>query len=306
MKRREFLNKGVGAGILAGFYLGFGNLEKLKAYSIKAKPVDLVIVKGGEPDVMFDKAIEVFGGMSNFVKKGQTVIVKPNIGFDKIPEMGATTNPVLVKRIVEHCVKAGAKTVYVFDGTDYNWQKRYQYSGIKAAVEAAGGIMMPPVSDEIYYKEIEIPSGIILKKAKIRQLVLEADVFINVPVLKHHSEALLTSCMKNLMGIVWHCGEWHKIGLQQCIADFSSYHKSTLNVVDAYRVMKTHGPQGVSESDCVLMKSLIVSQNAVVADAAAAKLLGAEPETISYIKIASEMGIGSIKLNKLNIVKLKV
>lgn len=305
MDRREFLNKGVGAGLMAGIALGFGKLDELTAAPVAGKPVDLVAVKGGEPDVMFDKAIAALGGMSAFVKKGQKVVVKPNIGWDKKPEMGANTNPVLVKRIVEHCIKAGASEVYVFDMTCNDWQKCYQNSGIKEAVEQAGGKMVP-ANNESYYKEVSIAGGKKLKTEKVHQLVLEADVFINVPVLKHHGGGILSVCMKNLMGIAWGRGQWHKIDLQQCIADFSTHHKSTLNVVDAYRVMKSHGPQGVSESDTVVMKSLLIAPNAVVADAAAAKLWGIEPEKVPHIKLAAEMGVGSMSLESLNIVKLKV
>jgi len=305
MRRREFIHKGVSAGLMTGIALGFGKLDELMAVPSADRPVDLVAVKGGEPDVMFDKAIAALGGMSLYVKKGQKVVVKPNIGWDKKPEMGANTNPLLVKRIVEQCFGAGASEVYVFDYTCNDWRKCYQNSGIREAVEKAGGKMVP-ANDESYYVEVKIPEGKKLKNEKVHRLVLETDVFINVPVLKHHGGGVLSIAMKNLMGIAWGRGQWHKIDLQQCIADFSTYHKSTLNVIDAYRVMKTHGPQGVSENDTVLMKSLLISPNAVIADAAAAKLWGMEPEKVPHIRIAGEMGIGTIDLEKINIVKIKV
>ncbi len=269
------------------------------------KPIDLVAVKGGEPDAMFDKAIAALGGMDKFVKKGNKVVIKPNIGWDKTPEMGANTNPALVKRIIEQCLKAGASEVYVFDYTCNDWQKCYKNSGIKEAVEQAGGKMVP-ANNESYYKEIEIKGGKKLKSEKVHQLILESDVFINVPILKHHGGGVISACMKNLMGIAWGRHKWHALDLHQCIADFATSQKPTLNVVDAYRVMKTHGPQGISAEDCVMMKSLYISSNMVVADTAAAMLWGIDPEKVDHIRFASEMNVGSMDIKNLNVVKIKM
>jgi hypothetical protein len=135
MDRREFINKGISAGIISGTALFWGRPDSLFAHPspLAAKTYDLVAVKGGEPDAMFDMAIESYGGMKKFVVKGQTVVVKPNIGWDVIPENGANTNPKLVKRIIEHCFNAGAKEVYVFDHTCDNWVRSYRNSGIEQA-----------------------------------------------------------------------------------------------------------------------------------------------------------------------------
>ncbi len=312
MERRDFLTKTMSAGIVAGVGLslaGSGSIvasEKIKS-GIKEKlgEYDLVAVMGGEPDVMFDKAIASMGGMSKYVKKGQKVVVKPNIGWDKTPEYAATTNPKLVKRIVEQCYQAGAKEVVVFDFTCDNWQKSYTNSGIEKAVKDAGG-KMAPGNSKINYKPVLLPNGKRLKEADEHELIMNSDVFINVPILKNHDGATLTICMKNLMGIIWDRGYWHRNNLHQCIADFATYRRPTLNVVDAYRVLKANGPKGVSLDDVALMKSLIISEDIVAADAAAAKLFGLEPSTVNYIRIASEMGVGQMDLQKLNINRIRV
>jgi uncharacterized protein (DUF362 family) len=153
---------------------------------------------------------------------------------------------------------------------------------------------------------VSISKGKSLKDAKEHELILGADVFINVPILKNHEGASLTISMKNLMGIVWDRGYWHRHDLHQCIADFATYRKPTLNVVDAYRVMKQNGPRGISTADSVLMKSLIISEDIVAADAAAAKLFGVDPKSIDHIRIAAEMGVGRIDLDKLKINRIKV
>jgi uncharacterized protein (DUF362 family) len=305
MDRREFLKKTVVAGI-AGSAVPFINYKNIFAQNIFPEPnYDLVAVKGGEPEVMFDKAIAEFGGISKFVKKGQKVLVKPNIGWDVIPENAANTNPKLVKRIIEHCYNAGAKEVYVFDHTCDNWTRCYSNSGIEKAVKDAGGKIVSG-ANESYYQEVKIPNGKNLKTDKVHELVLNSDVFINVPILKHHGGGRLTICMKNMMGIVWDRGTWHRNDLHQCIADFATYCKPTLNVVDAYNVMKQNGPRGVSKEDVISMKSLLISTNMVVADAAATKIFGMEPGEVNYLKYADEMKIGSINLDKLSIKRIKV
>jgi uncharacterized protein (DUF362 family) len=131
-------------------------------------------------------------------------------------------------------------------------------------------------------------------------------VFINVPILKNHSSTKLTAAMKNLMGAVWDRGFWHRNDLHQCIADFAPVRKPDLNVVDAYYVMKQNGPRGVSIDDVVMMKAQLLSTDMVVADVAAAKLYGATPDDIPYIRMAAAQNVGRKDLDKLSIKKITV
>jgi len=302
MKRRDFISKSFKDGLIAGTGLSIGSYSKLFPSSLLplTDNYDLAAIKGGEPDAMFDEAIKAFGGMSKFVKKGQTVVVKPNIGWDVSPERAGNTNPLLVNRIIKHCFDAGAKDVYVFDHTCDNWNKCYSNSGIERAVKAAKGKIVSG-ANESYYQEVTIKQGKKLKKAKVHELILQSDVFINVPVLKHHSSADVTIGMKNLMGVVWDRGYWHSNNLHQCISDFVSFRKPDLTVVDAYYVMKKNGPRGVSKDDVVTMKSQIISTDIVAADAAAAKLFGVDPQKIDHIRMANEMKLGTMNLDKLSI-----
>ena len=302
MDRRDFIKKSIQAGIIAGTATSFGKYSNLFAShpSVPLNTYDLVAIKGGEPDIMFDKAIESLGGMKAFVKKGQKVVVKPNIGWDVPPDRAGNTNPVLVKRIIQHCYEAGAKEVYVFDNTCDNWKRCYSNSGIERAVKDAGGKIVSGDSER-YYQQVEVKKGKSLTETKVHELILDSDVFINVPILKNHSSTELTISMKNLMGNVWDRGYWHRNNLNQCIADFTSLRKPDLNIVDAYYVLKRNGPRGVSKGDVVLMKSQIISADIVAADSAAARLYGTEPENIPHIKIASEMNLGTMDLSKLNI-----
>ena len=213
---------------------------------------DLVAVMGGEPEAMFRRAISELGGMKQFVKPGQKVVVKPNIGWDKVPELAGNTNPKLITEIIKQCFAAGAKEVTVFDHTCDDWQKCYKNSGIEAAAKEAGAKVMP-AHLESYYKPVDLPKGQKMKKAKIHEAILNCDVWINVPILKNHGGANLTISMKNHMGIVWDRGFFHQNDLQQCNADICTLEKkAVLNVVDAYGIMETKGPRGRSASDVVL------------------------------------------------------
>ncbi len=303
MDRRNFLKTGLLAGASLTVPGIYGNYFAKTSKVIPAN-YDLIAIKNGEPEVMFDKGIEQLGGMSAFVKKNQKVLIKPNIGWDVSPERGGNTNPKLVKRIIEHCYEAGAKEVYVFDHTCDDWRRSYSNSGIEKAVKDAGGKIVSG-DTENYYQSVSVKDGKVLTKGKVHELVLDSDVFINVPILKSHSSARLTASLKNMMGVVWDRGYWHRNNLHQCIADYATFSKKpTLNVVDAYYVMKQNGPRGVSVDDVALMKSQIISTDMVASDAAAAKLFGIEPDSVSYIKIAGSMGVGKKDLSTLNIKRI--
>jgi uncharacterized protein (DUF362 family) len=309
MKRRAFLKTSAGAGLAAGAAFTVGGYGKLWASASPSSSIaryDMVAVMGGNPDAMFDLGIQEFGGMGAFVQKGQKVLIKPNMGWDVIPELAANTNPLLVKRIVEHCLKAGAREVYVFDHTMDNWVNCYKNSGIERAAKSAGAKIVPGNS-ESYYHEIEIPGGVKLTNTKVHQLLLETDVFINVPVLKDHNSVRMSGCLKNTMGLVWNRGFFHSNDLNQCIADYALYEKKpALNVLDCYNVMVKHGPQGVSREDLVLMKSQILTPDWVAGDTAGAKMLGVPVEKIEYISIAHKMGLGNMNLDSLNIKRIKM
>lgn len=306
MNRRSFLRKSVGTPLVLGsvFTARYENHIELP-YKTQDLPYDLIAIKGGEPESMFRKGIEMLGGIQKFVRKGQKVVIKPNIGWDVSPERAGNTNPRLVAEIIRACRDVGAAEIFVFDHTCDNWQRCYKNSGIEAAVKEAGG-KIAPAHAEGYFQDVTIPLGTNLKKAKEHELIINADVFINVPILKNHEGTRLTIAMKNLMGIVWDRGMWHREDLHQCIADYATYRKPTLNIVDAYSVMKQNGPRGVSVEDVVSMKSLLISTDIVAIDTAATKLFGMNPDDVRYIQLASAQKVGRMDLENLRIKRLTI
>jgi uncharacterized protein (DUF362 family) len=205
--------------------------------------------------------------------------------------------------LVQLCVEAGAKEVIVLDYTLDPARITYEMSGIAKAAEAKGAraVYISPRD----FVPIEVPKGKILSAYDVRVLkqVLDADVFINVPIAKTHGSARLTLGMKNLMGIIQDRGAWHRSGdLHQCIADFVTAVKPHLTVIDAIRILASGGPKGpgrVEQKD-----TIIASTDIVAADAYATTLFGLTPNDVPHIIKAAELGVGVADLKRVKIVKV--
>lgn len=299
LNRREFVKTGAAATAALWSWSALGAANAIAGEDVP----DLVAVKDGEPAEMVDLALAAVGGMGTYVKAGQSVVVKPNIGWDRPPESGANTNPAVVARVIEHCLKAGAATVYVLDHTCNNPTRCYANSGIEEAAKAAGAIVVPG-NAKANYRELSNDKATVLKQAMVHEKVLDADVLINVPVLKHHGSSHLSVAMKNLMGIVWDRRFYHGQGLHTCIAEFCHYRMPDLNIVDAYRVTMRNGPQRAREEDLELKRCLLLSKDIVAIDAAAARIFGIDPAKVGHIKQAAESGFGTMDLSKLTIKRI--
>ncbi len=311
--RRKFLKKL--KDILESTFFTFTLFPMLAGLTEAAESktgFDLIALKGGNgPDDLFRKGISYLGGMGRFVKKGQSVLIKPNMGWDRTPEYGANTDPTLIGAIVKECFNAGAAEVYVLDHTCDSWKSCYKNSRIEEYAVKSGAKIVPANSKD-YYIQTTIPRGKILKEALVHKLFIQSDVVINVPVLKHHSSTGITASMKNLMGVVWDRYEWHRKDLHQCIADFSTLRKPDLCVLDGWRVMLKNGPRGYSTSDVAKYEYLFISTDPVAIDSAGAAVLASagtisgKAENIRYIKIAKDHGLGRTDLDKMNIKRITI
>lgn len=261
----------------------------------------LTVARGSNPTAITRAAIDALGGMSRFVKRGNDVIIKPNIcNASFSPEYAATTNPDVVAALVTMCLESGAARVRVMDepfgGTAL---AAYKKSGIRDAVERAGGQM--EILAPAKFVDVNFPNGRDIKKWKVYQDILKADVVINVPIAKVHDLAKLTLSMKGLMGIVADRGSIHN-GINQRLADLATVIRPTLNVIDAVRVLTNHGPTSWNLKDVVLANTVIATHDIIAADAYAAKtLFQRKPEEISYIKLGAEMGLGRYDFDNLRI-----
>lgn len=301
MLRRDFL-KGIAFTALTA---GLLDRIPLGAAPKAGENADLVAIKGKSVTDMFDTAILGLGGMGAFVKKGQKVLIKPNIGWNTPPEKAADTNPELVGHIVKRALECGASQVLVFDHTcDRDWVSCYKLSGIRDAVEKAGGTMVTG-NDRSMYRKVEVKGAKSMKTPMVHPSLLEADVVINVPVLKNHGGATMTCAMKNYMGVVWDRPWMHRNDLHQCIADSILIRKPDLNVVDAMLVMTSGGPTGRSaRTRSVRMNSLLLSKDIVAIDTAAARMLKVDPALVKHIGMGEDLKLGTTDLAKLKIKRI--
>lgn len=267
-----------------------------------AKPRSIVAVSSsGSVMEKVRKAVDGIGGIGRFVKKGNRVVIKPNAGWARRPDEAANTHPAVMTALMKLCWGAGAKEILIYENPCDSPSFAFRESGIQEAVEKAGGRMYAANRREMY-QETLISSGKILRNALVLKGILEADVFINVPKAKTHPASLLTLSLKNLMGVVQDRGFFHMRGLDQCIADLSTRIKPTFTLIDATRILLTHGPKGPGET--ADPGQIIASTDSVAADSYAATLFGLKGEDISHLRLAAEAGIGQVNLKRIEVLRV--
>jgi len=301
MDRRKFLKYAAVTG--CGIALG-DNIFSLSS-SESAEKYDLVVAqgKGKSPASITNAAINEFGGMRKFISRGDIVVIKPNIGWDRLPEQAANTNPEVVAAIVKLCLDAGAKKVRVFDRTVNDPRRCYKQSGISDAVSSLGAELS--YIDDRRFSDMPI-KGQVRKSWPLYRDLFEADKIINVPIAKHHGLAKLTMGMKNWMGVMGgERGRIHqKIG--ESLADICLVVKPTLTVLDAVRILTANGPQGGNLNDVKRIDTIVVSTDQVAVDSYGATLFGMKGGDLSYVKAGAVIGIGMMDLSKLKIKTLSV
>jgi uncharacterized protein (DUF362 family) len=258
----------------------------------EATTTTLVLVHGGDAERAFKAAIEALGGLAQFKPDGKTVVVKPNIGWDRTPEQAANTDPNLVAAAVRAFKTAGS-TVQVFDNTCNPAAMCYRRSGIEAAAKAAGADVA--LVREQRFDEVKLPGGVKLKSWPIYRDWLRADLCVNMPILKHHSLAGMTAGLKNLMGVMGGSRSTIHNGFPVKIVDVAAPILPELTVVDARRVLLRNGPTGGSLDDVKIMDALIAGFDPVAVDAEAARLFGLDPERVDYLVEAQNRGLGKLE-----------
>jgi uncharacterized protein (DUF362 family) len=315
LTRREFLKlSGLAAAGLVLLETGCsGQAQKGGGSAAQRQPpaptgdqAYLAVAHGGDPAAIVKAALASLGGIERFVKKGQDVIIKPNICVDYHPaEYAATTNPVVVATLVALCLGAGARRVRVMDSpfAGISPTSAYAASGIESAVKAAGGEM--EVMSPIKFARFDIPRGKSITSWDIYRDVMETDVLVDVPIAKNHSLARLTLGGKNLLGVVSDPNQIHS-ALGQRVADLVSVIRPTLTVVDAYRILVDHGPTGGSLNDVRQANTIIASHDIIAADAFGATLFGLTGADISYVKLGAGMGLGELDLSSVKVEEINV
>ncbi|MCK4911555.1 MAG: DUF362 domain-containing protein [Thermodesulfovibrionales bacterium] len=299
MKRRDFI---ISTGVAGAGMLIPGALGALASTAAEG-PADLAVATGSDPAKITRAAVEALGGMDLFVNKGESVVVKPNMAWDRTPEYAANSNPLVVAEVVRMCLEAGAAQVRVFDRTVNDPRRCYEQSGIRAAAEAAGASVVH--IDRRRFKKVQIPGGTVLKTWEFYSEALEADALINVPIAKHHGLAKLTMGMKNLMGVIGNRRSVIHQKLDSALVDISRVIRPRLTVLDAVRILTANGPQGGSLDDVKRLDTVVAGADQVSVDSLGATLFGMKGSDLGYVREAEAAGLGTADLSRLNIVRVK-
>jgi uncharacterized protein (DUF362 family) len=291
LTRRRFLQQSTLLGASLVVPWAAGRAEEVA-------PPGLAVAKGGSPAANCLAAVAALGGFSRFVHPGDRVVIKANVTGTRQPHEAVCTHPEMVAAAVKACRDAGAAHVLV---ASHDSPRSFTVTGTTAAVEAAGGVC-DAIDDRAQYREVPVPRGKLLKKERIAIAVLEADVFINMPIIKQSPEVEMSATLKNLMGVNWDRMRFHRTDLNQGIAELTGVVRHDLVIVDANHVLLSGGPMGPGE----VWKAGqgVAGTDPVAVDAFAARYLKRTPEGIPAVRIAHELGIGNMDLSRLRVVEV--
>jgi uncharacterized protein (DUF362 family) len=299
--RRKFL-KTTAAGIALG-------LAGTHSFSIAREEVDLAVISG-DPVAATKKALEALGGISRFVKKGQRVVLKPNMSFTRTPEFGATTHPQVVATVAQACMEAGAQQVLVLDHTLHRAELCLERTGIREACKDIPGVHVLALQERKFFREIKIPQGKVLERVEVMKEVLDSPVLINIPVAKSHSATGVSMGIKGLMGLIWDREIFHsQVNMNQALADLATVIKPQLTILDATRALTSGGPGGPGE---VKKPNLIIAGiDPVAVDSYGVSVVPWYGQTfkgrqVEHLQIAHQRGLGKIDIEQSKVFKEKV
>lgn len=302
IRRRDFIRSGMIAG--GAVLLGPRIVYAFQNSPEPPEDAGIVTTGGDDPFAVMEKLLEPLGGIGRFVKPGQTVGILVNSPW-KNP--GYYTRPEVGLAVAKLCMDAGAGEIVCFKPVPSGyWEKSRNFDSFKTMV------------GQFRYgserEEVEITGGKALKKAEMFKIFREVDVYISIPVAKHHNGVIFSGNLKGLMGVSSSNTNRHMHSpdgqysydnheyLAQCIADLNLVRLPDLCIVDAYECALTNGPAGPGEI-CKPGK-LIAGTDPLALDVYASKLMGFNPDDILTFAKASELGLGEIDPGKLKIVDL--
>lgn len=325
--RRNFLEILGGSSLLGGLYgLSFFNHDSFAKLSHLRPPhkespstPDIVAVEGSPATYgdITERAVNELGGIEQFVKKGDKVVISPNMGWMRTPAQAATTHPDVIRRLVQMCQRAGASRITLIDYSLDDWKLAFKICGADDAVKGTKASLLSPDQSALY-KMVDISSAVpnhTLEGAnydplhhynqisqRIPRDIIEANCFIVNPIVKDHEAAVITIAMKKLMGCIWNRKDYHRYGLHNCIAELNLFLRPTLIVTDATRALQTRGPKGPGET--TTPNTVLAGVDPVALDSYCTKFLtvkGVTPDMVPHLMIANSLGLGQIDTTQLNI-----
>jgi uncharacterized protein (DUF362 family) len=299
ISRRQFIIT-TAAGVAVG-------LAGYPSFLRAAEEVDLAVISG-EPAAATRKALEVLGGIARFVKKGQRVVIKPNMSFAKTPDFAASTHPLVVVAVAQACIEAGAREVLVLDHTLQRAELCLERTGIRdACKQHVPGVHVLALQDRKFFREIRIPQGKVLDRVEVLTDILDNAVLINIPVAKSHSATGVSLGLKGLMGLIWDRESFHsRFNINEGIADLATVIKPQLTILDATRAMASGGPGG--PGDVKKPNLIIAGVDPVAVDSYGVGIVpwygrNFKGRQVEHLLEAHQRGLGKIDVEKLRIYK---
>ncbi len=303
-RRDAILRLSSTAAVAAAMGAGALAFHDRRAVAVAARPIPdwrvpsrdgapaVAAARGADPAANVLRAVAALGGMERFVGKGESVLIKPNLGWDRLPEQAANTDPAVVAALVTLCRAAGARRVVVTDISCNDPRRCFARSGVAAAATAAGADVIDAGSLRLVQASL---AGLATGLEVIEEL-LQADRVINVPVAKHHSLSRVTLGLKNWFGVLGRGRNRLHQSINHALAELGATFRPTLTVIDATRVLLANGPQGGSLSDVRAVNAVAAGTDPVACDAWGAAQLGLDPRTLAFIAEAEQRGLGRADL----------
>ncbi|MDJ0763508.1 MAG: DUF362 domain-containing protein [Myxococcota bacterium] len=261
----------------------------------------MVIAQGADPALNVRAAIDRMGGMGRFIERNDVVVVKPNIGWDRIPAQAANTHPDVVAEVARLALEAKPKQVIVCDCPVSESRRAFERSGILQAAREVGATVVLP--EESRYHAVQISPR--LGTWDVLEPFVQATKLINVPVAKHHSLTGVTAGMKNWIGITGKLRLTFHRDIQRSIAELAALMRPTLTVVDASRVLMEAGPQGGDINSVKQVGAVAVGVDPVALDAWAFSLFDVGLDALpDHFRLTQEMGLGQADFKSLGPVEL--
>lgn len=248
------------------------------------------------------RGLELIGGVEQFTKKDETILLKPNLLVAEHPKRCVTTHPSIFKAVAQLFIEAGARLVYG------------DSPAVGSPGRAAKKAGLQEVADELGIKLADFKNGraVILNDAlqnrqfTIANGALECDGIISLPKLKTHALERFTGCVKNQFGCVpgvlkgefhFKIPDAHQFG--KMLVDLNSYLNPRLYVMDGIQAMEGNGPRSGKPKQ---MNIILLSSDPIALDATVCRIVNVNPEIVPTIKFGKEAGSGTYLETDINLV----
>lgn len=251
-----------------------------------------------------ERAVELAGGLG--VEEGDVVVIKPNAKNPSPPGYGVVTDPRVVEAIVGLAFRNGAGRVKIAEGAAYptgayDSIAAFEFIGIREIAKRWDVELVDLNSYDSV--DVDVPDGLVLDWVRVGRSVLEADVVINVPVLKTHRETLTSVCLKN-MGVGCATREekkrLHRLGIDEGLVDVYSVVKPKFNLVDGIVALEGDGPN-LPPGKAKPLGLLIAGRDGLAVDAVCAKIMGLDPGKVKHLRLAHQQGLGTLDLEEIEV-----